>query len=692
MLSGLTGFCTAVLLGTGFPLAEGLARYYPFDEPVTVASTGDLYFVGADNYTTLGTAVSQPAKFGGGALVSTGAKGAQGGYLRSVDNARDWQPGTGDFTCSVWVRAASPGACDILSRGGRNEPRDPLGRTGWALARTAEGAVVLSVGTTAGTDAALRTLSSVSRPFAESARYVHLAWTRANDVITLYVDGKVEGRMTGWRGCNIAITSKVWYRELRTNPATGNGNMRAGDGLDDLAFWTRALSGADVARLAQGERPLGAFLPPACRTGYAPGTDKSPIDYTHDAAFMQRYRTAAIAIAERKREGRKLMPTGGGFSGFFVWDTVFGVLWGVHAPEMNFPLTDSLDNFYRLQDADGFICREYSREGDPCWDKRHPWAYNPPILAWGEVALFRAKVSDTNRLARVYPHLVKFHTCYQKNLRRPDGLYFSDILGCGMDDLPRWPYGFAGDDLVKGGIPATRDMVGEKFRARFWDRGWLRGIAQKHAWNRQAGWIDMSAQMAFDCLNLAEIATALGRDGEAKRWRAEQAEIAAVVNAKCWDASRGFYFDRTDDGIIPRYTAAAFWTLLARIPSEEQVERLVKVFDDPKLFGTCVPVTTQAVASDDYRANGYWPGQVWPPTTYMTIEGLRAYGRHALAARLARAWYNGNARLFELHGTVYENISPHFGQRGTGSPDFCGWGALAPVALPSEFGWLVPAR
>lgn len=418
-------------------------------------------------------------------------------------------------------------------------------------------------------------------------------------------------------------------------------------------------------------------------------------DYAGDKDFVAQYRSAALDIAERKKvevevAGRRVarLSTGGGFNGFFVWDSAFCVLWALHAPERDLPIAGTLDTFYALQDEDGFICREYTKEGKPCWDKRHPWTYNPPILAWAEVEMFRAGRFDTNRLMRVYPHLVAFHQCYDRNLKRADGLYFGDIIGGGMDDVPRWPYGWEKEKDASGGIAATKEMIGEAVREKFW--GWMGRKAWKHGWNRQAGWIDMSAQMAFDCLNLATIAEALGKADEAAAWRQEHARIRDLVNAKCWDEERGFYFDYTDEGgIIPRPTVAAFWTLLAKIPSAEQAARMVKTFDDPKLFGTVVPVTSMAPASKDYYAYGYWCGQSWPPTTYMTLRGLKAYGYDELAARLARTWYNSNAMLFDRDHTVYEHVaSREMGKRDNGMRDFCGWGALTPVAIADEFGFL----
>jgi len=424
-------------------------------------------------------------------------------------------------------------------------------------------------------------------------------------------------------------------------------------------------------------------------------------DYFNDAAFRKRYRDAAVSIAnrkiasdERKRiranvkttfKVKRRLSTGGGFSGFFVWDSAFGVMWARYVDGM--PLHGTLDNFYALQLEDGFICREYDGAGRPMWKPDHPIAYNPPILAWAEIELYRSGKSDRARLEKVYPKLVRFHECYEKNLRRADGLYFSDILGCGMDDLKRWPQNMSKEDLKKGGIEFTKANL-YPWSEKFWRR-WMSKIVPQHTWNRQAAWIDMSAQMALDCMNLAEIAKAIGKDAESAAWAKEHSRIAALVNERCWDEKTGFYYDYCDSGLIMRKHAGAFWVLLAKIPTPERAKRMADVMTDPRFFFRSIPVPALSADDPDYKPRkGYWQGPVWPPTTYVAICGLRACGQTEAARKIAHAWYNGNAELFVRENTVFENIPPDyemFSCRRHSGRDFCGWGALAPVAIPAEW-------
>lgn len=438
----------------------------------------------------------------------------------------------------------------------------------------------------------------------------------------------------------------------------------------------------------------------AALAGY--GEDLGPSrDYAADREFVASYREATMAIARRKMSevdaGVKAQPTvvptgrrlatGGGFGGFFLWDSAFAVLWARYLDEAEFPCRSTLDNFYALQSESGLISREYTPDGRPTTDESHPMTFAPPLLSWAEVELWRCGRSDLARLARVYPRLKAHHAACRRNFRRADGLYFGDVWGCGMDDIPRWPRGSSETAIREGGIPFTADSLCAAWKDKW---GWMSLETLKWNWNRQSGWIDMSATMAFDCLNLQTIAAALGKTDEAEAFRAEHAELARTVNAKCWDEERGFYFDVTDAGRTDRWFVGAYWTLLAKIASPAQAKRMVERLSDPKYFGTLVPVPSLAASDPDFEVqSGYWRGAVWPPTTYMTICGLREYGFTREAESIARRWYNANAEFFVRTGTVWENLPPdqcRTMKRRSGR-DFCGWSALAPVALPAEFNW-----
>ena len=440
-------------------------------------------------------------------------------------------------------------------------------------------------------------------------------------------------------------------------------------------------------------------------------------DYAADPAFVEAFRAGAIAMAQRKSAELGVSPpeaampvgpriaTGGKFDGHFLWDAAFSVFWAVHTPPGALPIASTLDNFYRFAEPDGYIGREFLADGTPVWDPEHSISFNPPMFAWAELELAdsadlllsacchgassqQADNSKVSRLARVYSALVRHHRSCERKFRRPDGLYFGCALGCGMDDLPRWPHGFTPEQRAAGGIPLTEQSLGERSRG-IWTR-WLHRCAADHSWNRQAGWIDMSAAMALDARSLAEIARRIGKPDDARVFEAEHAALAEAINRLCWDERTGFYYDVTDTGIIPRRHLGALWVLVSHVAPPERVARMIETLFDPAIFYRTVPLASLEAGDPDYTPEkDYFKGPAWPNLNFLAIRGLCEYGHRAEAERLARRWYNCCASLYEKTGGIYENLSSeqfdHAKERSF--PDYAGHGCLTPVALPAMFGW-----
>ena len=407
---------------------------------------------------------------------------------------------------------------------------------------------------------------------------------------------------------------------------------------------------------------------------------------------MNEFYQASLAIAEQKlsrdNEPTKLksprLGTGGDFANIFLWDTAFAVMWAKYHQD-RFPVTASLDNFYVCQEEDGFISREICPNGISRWKKDHPISFAVPILAWAECELYKCN-ADQARLARVYPLLKKYHEFNRRHYRLPNGLYFSDCFGCGMDDMPRW------DDPSevnsKGGIPFDRSCVladgveGDK------DYQWLTSLTHLHfSWNRQLTWCDTSCQMAFDALNLARIAEILGRQSDLVAWRQEHQELAGLINQFCYDEARGFYFDRLGDRLLSRRHIGAYWALLAEVAPPDRAARLIAELRNPQRFNRPCGVPSLAADDPDFNlTSGYWRGPVWCPTVYMVLCGLRVYGQDVLAHEIATKFYHATRNIWQNTGTLWENYSPdqcEIPQKC--GMDFCGWSALAPITIYREF-------
>jgi hypothetical protein len=120
----------------------------------------------------------------------------------------------------------------------------------------------------------------------------------------------------------------------------------------------------------------------------------------------------------------------------FMWDSSFITFFGVYARRV-FNFQKTLDNFYRKQHTDGFICREISEaDGMDCFPRFDPSSTGPNVMAWSEWNYFKNS-GDRQRLEMVFAPLVAYHQWMRKYRTWPDGSYWSTGWGSGMDNLPR---------------------------------------------------------------------------------------------------------------------------------------------------------------------------------------------------------------------------------------------------------------
>ena len=355
----------------------------------------------------------------------------------------------------------------------------------------------------------------------------------------------------------------------------------------------------------------------------------------------------------------------------FAWDTCFIAAYARY-DMAELPITNALDNFYARQGADGFICREYDAQGRPFWPKDHPVSINPPLFAFAELELFN-KSGDIGRLRTIYPVMKRFFDFLMGAYRMDDGLFFSDALGSGMDNIQRYPDGWTDDHA--GAV--LHNLYPEVFA--------YTGL--NAAWNRQGRSVDFSAQMALFADNLKHIAGVVGNSVEVAAYARHHADIGRAINTHCWSEQDGFYYDLGYGRQIRRKHIGMFWTMLAGAVPPSRLDRLLGHLTDPGQFWRRFPVaTTPADAPDFNPAGGYWKGGVWAPTNYMVIRGLERVGRHRLAVKLARQYYWCVAQVFKTTGTFWENYAPDALAPGNiAQKDFCGWTGIAPVALFWEY-------
>lgn len=349
---------------------------------------------------------------------------------------------------------------------------------------------------------------------------------------------------------------------------------------------------------------------------------------------------------------------------------------------------DTLDNFYACQHETGEICREINRiTGEDSWPNREddpmtvhvedPWSsgYNgdwskvnsykwirPTVnthpsahcavdamtdhkFAWAEMLNYRI-TGDASRLSRVIKPLCKWYKAMQVYLQGDNGLYITDWAG--MDNSPRNAY------LGYG--------------------------------------VDISSQMVFTARLLAEMLEILGLEKDSESYRLEADYLAEIIRNRMWNSETGMFHDLTfENTLVPVKTVAGFWPLLAGIPDDGQLHKMVAQLENPATFRRPVMVPSLAADENQYTGWGeYYLGGVWPHTNAAIIEGLERYGETDLAYRIAKNYWNASVSVWRETATVWEYLAPEHDAPGRSEnpdnsgadarSDFAGWGAYPLIA------------
>jgi len=203
----------------------------------------------------------------------------------------------------------------------------------------------------------------------------------------------------------------------------------------------------DRRHFLQGLAAITAVSASACvrQSARAQGS----VDWSVPVELQRKMYAHALSLAKRNIRGGENEPVfkrpyvDAAFNGdIFLWDTCFIACYAkYHMNEL--PIANALDNFYALQDTDGYIGRQYMRNGRPMWPKSHPVSINPPLLAFAELEIY-GRTRDIGRLAQVYPALKRNFEYLVHAWQQDDDLFCNDAYGSGMDNIPRYPRRLAG--------------------------------------------------------------------------------------------------------------------------------------------------------------------------------------------------------------------------------------------------------
>jgi len=215
--------------------------------------------------------------------------------------------------------------------------------------------------------------------------------------------------------------------------------------------------------------------------------------------------------------------------------------------------------------------------------------------------------------------------------------------------------------------------------------------------------VGMASMHAMDAAALATLASAIGREDDAKMLRARAEGMAGLVEAHLWDAESGAYVNRMPDGRFNRHVSpTSFYPMLGAGASEGRVEQMVSHWlmrsdrfcisaagDFENNTDGCYWGLPSIEASDPaFPALGYWRGYVWGPMAMLTYWGLQNYdhvpaassGRRALCrqmnALMLAKWREARLVCENYHPARHHLGCSPKGLGTTGGMKFYHWGAL----------------
>lgn len=149
---------------------------------------------------------------------------------------------------------------------------------------------------------------------------------------------------------------------------------------------------------------------------------------------------------------------------------------------------------------------------------------------------------------------------------------------------------------------------------------------------------DLSSFLVLQLEELAALAELLDRQDQARRWRQRADTLCERLLAKLWDGER--FCAVCEGGLAPEPGAdsliAFMPLLLGQRLSEAQRQILLQGLFEAGRFFTPHGLATESQQSPFYRADGYWRGPIWAPTTLLFVDALDRCGRADLGDELAR--------------------------------------------------------
>ncbi len=393
---------------------------------------------------------------------------------------------------------------------------------------------------------------------------------------------------------------------------------------------------------------------------------------------------------------------GGRFREVYYWDSYFTMLGLVESGRTDL-VRGMLENFAHLIRTVGHI---------PNGNRTYYLGRSQPPYFAAMVGLY-ARATDSTQALRYLDAIEAEHgfwmdganrlatgAAYRRVVRLRDGAvlnrYFDDIAE------PR-PESYREDYALAQTVPAAqRGALYRNLRASAesgWDFSsrWMRDTADLRTLETtELLPVDLNSLLYHAERTIAALRRLRGRPGDAEvsaRFTNSAASRQRALLAAAYDSARGFFYDvrwRTGERVTDRPTLAAAALLYFGLATPEQgravAARLERDFLKPGGL-----VTTLIASGQQWDApNG------WPPLQWLSIEGVRRYGRGDVACLARERWLALNRRTYRSTGKMTEKYDVVDLNRRAGGGEYptqdgFGWSNGVALALAVQE-CLAPAR
>jgi len=187
---------------------------------------------------------------------------------------------------------------------------------------------------------------------------------------------------------------------------------------------------------------------------------------------------------------------------------------------------------------------------------------------------------------------------------------------------------------------------------------------------------------------IARAAKITGKVKTASAFQQRAARRKAAILKYCWSEEQQFFVDYrfAENSPSDRITAAGMYPLFVKIATPQQAAAAAGTLQRSLLKAGGIVSTPHFTGQQWDAPNG------WAPLQWTAIRGLENYGNRALAADIARRWYDLNTAVYQRTGKMMEKynvVDTHLEAGGGEYPgqDGFGWTNGVYLALKERYKW-----